>query len=370
MKRNISDLLREIPAEEWKRKDKSALSERRIRQRTMNSIGQKQGKSVRWVPKVALIAAVLVSMLVTAFAAETIISENAKKKQLMGGYFGTELSDKQVEQMEDIGKTFGQSVTSFGSTITTLEAIADENTMYLYLKVEADENVVLPDLKEDQYYSFTDMQGQLPIMKAWSEPSQKWVQMYVFHRVTPLPDADPTDNVKEFVVRFEENGNFTIFNGPWKKVLNLPGLYIHSTTSKEKDVILRGSFEFDVTINDENRNDSKLVIEVDDAKYHDEQYGFVTTVSKVTITPLRIDVECKYTDANDRYIFPSGGPVELVMKDGTVIKGVDPYLDARESGYHPDSIVAAACMRWFDVPIVVEDIDYIRIGDDYIADVN
>ena len=369
MKRSISDILNEVSAENWKIRGKNPLSTGRIKNRTMDAIGESTHKKVRWVPKVALIAAILVSMLVTAFAAETIISESVSKRK-MGGYFGETLSDKQVEQMEDIGKTFGQSVTSFGSTITTLEAIADENTMYLHLKVEAGEGVVLPDLKEDQYYSFTDMQGQLPIMKAWSEPSQKWVQMYVFHRVTPLPDADPTDNVKEFVVRFEENGNFTIFNGPWKKVLNLPGLYIHSTTSKEKDILLRGSFEFDVTINDENRNDSKLVIEVDNAQYHDEQYGFVTTVSKVTITPLRIDVECKYTEANDGYIFPSGGPVELVMKDGSVIKGLDPYLDARESGYHPDSIVAAACMRWFDVPIVVEDIDYVRIGDDYIADVN
>jgi hypothetical protein len=159
--------------------------------------------------------------------------------------------------------------------------------MYLHLKVEAGEGVVLPDLKEDQYYSFTDMQGQLPIMKAWSEPSQKWVQMYVFHRVTPLPDADPTDNVKEFVVRFEENGYFTIFNGPWKKVLNLPGLYIHSTTSKEKDILLRGSFEFDVTINDENRNDSKLVIEVDNVPY---QRNFRTNIIGSLFTS---DVEVK-----------------------------------------------------------------------------
>jgi hypothetical protein len=62
--------------------------------------------------------------------------------------------------------------------------------------------------------------------------------------------------------------------------------------------------------------------------------------------------------------------VELVMKDGTVIMAMDAYMDARESGYHPDSIVGSSGRHRFDEPIVVEDIDYVRIGDDYIADVN
>lgn len=366
MKRNISDMLNEIAPEDLVIREKTPLSSGRIRKRTMDTMGEKKIRRARWVPKVALIAAILVSMMVTAFAADAILNE----QRIFGGFFGTELSDRQVDQMEDIGKTFGQSVTSYGTTITTLEAVADENTMYLHLKVEARDGVALPDLNEDEYYSFTETRGFVDIMKAWSDPSQKWVRMYVSYHVTALADEDPSDNVKEFVVRFEENGTYTIFNGPWKKVLTIPGLYIINKHTNEKQTLFRGDFEFDVTINDENRSESKLVIEVDDATYYDEQYDFTTTISKVTITPLRIDVEFTFTQSNDRYIHPAGGPVELVMKDGTVIKAKDAYLDARQSGYHPDSIVAAGGYRWFKVPIVVEDIDYLRIGDDYIADVN
>ncbi|MBQ7415450.1 MAG: DUF4179 domain-containing protein [Oscillospiraceae bacterium] len=367
MKRNISELLDDLAVDDIELNNAPLLSSPKIREKTMERAGISRKKRHSGIIfRVAVIAAVLTSLMVTAFAADTVFNDG----RLFGGFFGDTLSDKQVAQMEDIGKTFGESVTSHGTTITTLKAIADGNTMYLHLRVEAPIGTVLPDLDEDQYYSFTDLQGQLPIMKAWSDPSDEWVQMYVSHCVTPLADEDPTDHIKEFVIRFEENGTDTIFNGPWQKVLTLPGLYIHSTVSKEKQTLFRGLFQFDVTINDENRDQSKLVIEVEDATYYDEKFDFTTTVSKVTITPLRIDVECEYTQPNDKYIFPNGGPVELVMKDGTVIKAINAYLDARESGYHPDSIVASACYSWFDVPIVVEDIDYVRVGDDYIADVN
>ena len=369
MKRSISDMLNEVSVENWEIRGKNPLSTGRIKNRTMDAIGESTHKKVRWVPKVALIAAILVSMLVTAFAAETIISESVSKRK-MGGYFGETLSDKQVEQMEDIGKTFGESMTCKGTTITVMEAIADENVMYVYLRVEAKEGVVLPDLGDDQHYSISEIRGNDPLMKAWSIPSKEWVFMHVDHSMTSLPDEDPTDNIKEFVLRLGKNGNFTIFNGPWQKVLMIQGLYIRNNIGMEQETLFRGCFEFDVTINDENRDDSKLVIEVDNAQYHDKQYGFVTTVSKVTITPLRIDIEFKFTESNDRYIHPSGGPVELVMKDGTVIMAMDAYMDARESGYHPDSIVGSSGRNRFDEPIVVEDIDYVRIGDDYIVDVN
>ena len=51
--------------------------------------------------------------------------------------------------MDRIGQTFEGGVTSNGTTMTPVAALADRHAYYLRLRVEAPEGVVLPDLDED-----------------------------------------------------------------------------------------------------------------------------------------------------------------------------------------------------------------------------
>lgn len=190
------------------------------------------------------------------------------------------------------------------------------------------------------------------------------------YAMTP-EDADPTDNVKEFVIRFHNSSDYAIFNGPWEKYLHIKGLFIRKEMDTYCEEMLRGQFTFDIGINDENRDDSKLVVELDDVTVYNEEYDFTTTITQLQITPLSITVEYESTASNNKYVFPKGGPIQLVMKDGTVVDAVDAYYNAAEHSYpHPDSVVGVCDYSCFDEIIVVSEIDYILIGGEHKIDVN
>lgn len=90
----------------------------------------------------------------------------------------------------------------------------------------------------------------------------------------------------------------------------------------------------------------------------------------VTISPLHIDISFTYTTPDCPYIFPYGGPVELVMKDGTTAKALEAYFDARTQTVVDPDDVAGTRLVCFDVSVIVDDIDYIILGSEHIFDVN
>ena len=69
MKRNISDLLDNLPVEDMELEHMSLLSARRIKKKTMNKIVAPKSRSVRWLCRVATVAAVIAALGITAFAA-------------------------------------------------------------------------------------------------------------------------------------------------------------------------------------------------------------------------------------------------------------------------------------------------------------
>lgn len=372
MKRNISDMLNDIMVDDMQFGDKTPLSRKRIRQRTAGRIGGANAKTIRRLPRVAVIVAVFVSLMVTACAADQVFNGGA----FFGGFFGKEFSEKQIALFGDIGQNFDQTVTSGGTEIKLLWGIADEDCMYLHLQVAAPEGVVLPDLPEDKHYSLTDKNLQYHTYVHYLPDyvqTNDWSKVDAYPTVTPLPDEDPTDNYKEFVVRLwkdSDNKNY-IFNGPWPKRFSFEGLFIHTLREPGCEKLFLGDFEFDISINNENREVQTITVDAGGVSYYNEEYDFTTTVNSVTITPLRIMVDCKRTETNNKYVFAKGGPIQIVMKDGTVIDAMDAYYDAAAHFYpHPDSIAGVGTESRFDIPIIVDDIDYLIIGEDHIVDVN
>lgn len=323
--------------------------------------------NLRWFGRIAAVAAVIMALTMTVFAADAVFNEG----RLFGGFFGNSLSDKQVELIDDIGRTFRGSVVSNGTTITPLRAVADENTYYLYLRVEAPEDVILPDLAEEEgcFYSFASPDSY-QIAFTYLNSGGVWEKIHCeTHYVITLPDEDPTDNIKEFVIRMVCEDSMTVFNGPWRKRVVLGSLYVYNEYDSYFETVLTGSFSFDIGINDENREDAKLVLDTENLTFYNQEFAYRVTVNKVTITPLRIELDCSYTDPSDKYIFPRGGPVQVVMKDGTVVEALGAYFDA-QTHPRPDEIAGASSIGYFAEPIILEDIDYLIFGGSEIVDVN
>jgi hypothetical protein len=386
MKHNISDLLDDLPVGDMELQQTSLLSSRRIKERTMGIIGAKNKTTIRLFGRVAAIAAAIMLLTVSVLAADVALNDGA----LFGNFFGTSLSGKQIQVIDDIGRTFGESITSNGTTITPIRAVADKDHYFLHLRVEAPEGVVLPDVSEEDgyYYDFQnsksyyynvngskfphDSERRMKLQYETDMYGQSLGFMSFNHGVSTLFDEDPTDNVKEFVIRLHSESNSVSFNGPSQKYLTFYGLYIQRWGHEDGRELLRGVFNISIGLNDENREDAKLEIDAGDISYYNEENDFTTTLHKITITPLTITLDYTCTDPNNKYIFGKGGPIQMVMKDGSTVEAVDAYLDASSRDWpHPDSIVGVGNYTQFKEPVVLEDIDYLIVGyDGVIFDVN
>lgn len=400
MKYNFSDLLDEVLVDDIELNEKTPLSARRIKARTMREIGQEKTHTLRWLPRVAVVAAVIMALTITTFAADAFFYDG----KLFRGFFGTNLSDRQTELIDDIGRTFEQSVSSNDATISLIRGIADEDHYYLHLRVEAPEDVVLPDYSEESgyYYDFKSIETHWGVDNwAWYY-SQKMdityyccdepYTMYFSSEVTPLPDDDPTDNVKDFVILFTNCDRLAKFNGGWEKELTIRGLYLLNKEEHTSKKLFGGQFKFDFWVNYENWDETTVELDIEDYSFHTYykgDYAFTTTVEKIIITPLGLTREYSATKAKHWDICPTGGSIRVVMKDGSSILVGDfgEYNYGKDEGYldiselcrltglkfgenHERFIGLAQDSFLFPAPIVLEDIDYLVIAGEHIIDMN
>lgn len=355
-------------------------------------MGTRKTVNFRWLGRIAAIAAVVMLLTLTAFAADGIING-----EWFGGYFGTTLSDNQKEFVENSGRTFTESLSVNGATITPISAISDKDIYYLHLRLEAPEGVVLEDLGDDccydfqPYYYHPDLHyyelKRVQIKTYWGTALHT---VSCSHSVKTLPDEDPADNVKEFVLILQNEDKDSMLNGPGQKTLYIPGLFVRKIwDQKDVETKIVGPFKIDMTNYVEDAGDQKLVIDLDDLAIYNEKYDFTTTVEKVVITPFALTRYFTATEPNYWDISPTGGSVRLVMKDGKSILVGDhgEYNFGRDEGYLTISEVSRISglkfgeknEHWIGYentsyllpePIVLDDIDYIVIANEHTIDVN
>lgn len=398
MKWYISELLNDVSADHVQITEKTPLSAKAIRQRTLGRVEENKPKTVRWLPRVAVVAAALLMLMISACAADQALNEG----QLFGGFLGNDLSDKQKEVLNTIGKDYNQYrdywyndelkkdvLTNNGSTLTPIFAVTDGRICYIHVRLEAPEGMVLEDLAEDRSYSFNGLEG-------WSE-QMKVKFAYGSHNVSnakvhTLPDEDPSDRVKEFVIEiyaYWESG----FNGN-KVRLSIPGLWIRNKTGSGSKYsytkLFSAGFEFDITI---DRNDERIDLKNLGVSHYIEQYDFSVNLEQVIITPLRMEVHYTATLPENKNILPDGGYAQLVMKDGTKLTFGDhsDVSDGPDVGYQvlskkaadlgvdAEKFVESVAREYnldtydkytFEEPVVLEDIDYIVWCGGQIVDVN
>lgn len=350
MKRNISDLLDACRDENVELDGGTPLSPSRIKELTMNKITQEKSRKRRVPARVLIAAAVVAALSVSALAANYVFGAGA----LLQDYFaanGETLTPGQVEVMDQIGKTFEGGVTSNGATITPVAALADEHVYYLRLRIEAPEGVVLPDLDGDVDGHYK-LSGDL-------EPIELDLSAYESYgygfSLTCLPDSDPTDNVKEMVLRYVAQPNTDLsFNDGVSKLMTIRGLWVHPWNG-EYTQILSGEFTFDIGMCYESQ---VVPLECD---------GYTDILERLELSPLSLSYKLTDTMPDNDWSGYTLRKIQIVLKDGTV------FWEAEEcSGFITNEGLAVTNGGFvaghegyllFDTPLDLTQVDYVQYGE-------
>ncbi len=380
MKRNISDLLDRYPAEDVELGGNSPYSSNRIKEITMKNIRTETKSRKRGFKPARLLvaAAVAAAFTVSALAAGRLLGG-----ELFGDVFSRgndSLTPGQMETIDRLVQTFeGQdgaapaAVTDNGASITPLAALADGNIYYLRLRVEAPEGTALPDLDWERDGACYQLFGPEAADRLTLEPAQGAYPADAFGYqldFRPLPDSEPNDNVKEFVVQFTNLSDDGIaLNDGVSKQLTIHGLWTQDS-DKVYTPIFTGEFAFDIGLNFQSQ---LLDLAVDgltwstraEDEFRGVAYDVTNTVKQMSLSPLSLSYRYTTTLPKDNNWIGAGlGPVEIVLKDGTAIPcihGCDTDVGDSQTGTRElEGFVV------FDQPLDLSQVDYVQYGENKI----
>jgi len=380
VKRNISDLLDRYPAEDVELGGNSPYSPTRIKEITMKNIHTETKSRKRGFKPARLLvaAAVAAAFTVSALAAGRLLGG-----ELFGDVFSRgndSLTPGQMETIDRLVQTFeGQdgaapaAVTDNGASITPLAALADGNIYYLRLRVEAPEGTALPDLDWERDGACYQLFGPEAADRLTLEPAQGAYPADAFGYqldFRPLPDSEPNDNVKEFVVQFTNLSDDGIaLNDGVSKQLTIHGLWTQDS-DKAYTPIFTGEFAFDIGLNFQSQ---LLDLAVDgltwstraEDEFRGVAYDVTNTVKQMSLSPLSLSYRYTTTLPKDNNWIGAGlGPVEIVLKDGTAIPcihGCDTDVGDSQTGTRElEGFVV------FDQPLDLSQVDYVQYGENKI----
>lgn len=381
MKRNISDLLDQYPAEDIDLGGNTLYSKSRIEEITMNSLKMDRPVKKFTTARLLIAAGLAAALSVSAFAAGRFFGAG----EWFRNFFlpqDAALSQGQLEAIDQVGQVFGGAdgsapapVTSNGATITPVAAIADENVYYLRLRVEAPDGVVLPDLDGDHYYQFFDS-GNYNESKLTVEPAEGAYPDRAFgltETFTVLPDSEPNDNLKEFVITFSNQSCDGIaLNDGVSKLLTIRGLWVQDKY-KNYTPVFTGQFQFDIGLNFRSQT---VALDAKGVSWTDQMLDYTNTVEYMTLSPLSLSY-CYHTTLPDNKYFGPAVSISIVLKDGTeFISGYDTTQEIVDylRGYYnmaPEDILPLSGEPGpdnegyflFDEPLDLSQVDYVAFGD-------
>lgn len=408
MKRRISDLLDHCYDESIEMNNSMPLSSQRIKELTMQKIDKKEKTGKRILSRMFVAAAIIATLTMTAFAAEEVLGAGDWFREILNLELQEKakdmpddktiqetVSDEQVEIINKLGSSFHPlTQTSEGTTVTMTAVYGDAFVLHLYMQVEAPEGTILPD---DILYTFYDPNVDID----YSDPNH-WASLKPgkdapydsisrFIDMEALPDENPTDNKKDFHVTIKgQPGTKPKFNDGYSKFFNMTGIY-EQVPNVDGDIdgyvqLAPGEFSFDVGIINEVESveldvagltygghktrswthdspchplcESKLTGETapeTGLPIHSEEWNYEVTVQKLILSSLSAEWEVRYTCDNEQMGF--GLQFDVIMKDGTsAVRGVG------SMGMSDDGSISNGVSN-FAVPIDLEQVDYILIGD-------
>lgn len=408
MNKRISDLLDGYEDGSVELSGETPLSSARIKELTMKRAkGIKRNPWHRAPLRVLAAAAAAAALTMTAFAAARILGAGDLMAGLFEGWGGKPLSVTQVETLNGMGHLFDGSeqfsVTSGGATITPVSALADEDCYYLHLRVEAPEGTVLPDLDWDTQGHYVlygeEEEGFLRLgvaYSSWEEMDETYygrgcalfdpgiVRLTGFgYGCETLPDADPTDNVKEIVLTICSAAFQSIrYNDGRDKQLILGGLWVeHFDQDLDKwtyTQVFSGEFKLDIGGHFESR---VAAIDCAGAEWSDPESGQVNRMDMMKLSPLGIKFQfhSNVREENGRVKPQFPGDVRIVMKDGSEVSFAqgnaiyvtkehrersDPYFQVTAGMLTREPEWALGSYAAFSAPIDLAQVDYVQFGED------
>ncbi len=387
MKLNISDLLDDYREDALIPEESTPLSMERIQMRTMGVVfPEKRHLGRRAVPRLLVAVLILCALAVSAIAEERTLSVsdwfrtalriNAETDVMLAEYQGADkpwrstLSEKQLAAIDAHGKFIYQSQTKNGSTITLVALYGDEYVLHLYLQVEAPEGTVLPDGVE---YIFGD-RHHLPSGNSIVEVPPGYTRSHLYRPdMAVMPDADPTDNKKDFVITLDHcpypqrlNGILQkqwTFHDDVPKNYFIPGIFFEMEDGTYEQVV-SGAFSFDITnTHSVERTDIDLsgcqnacLVNWGDEENH---YSYTIDPIQISLSPFSAEIKNRFT-CTDEHNIPHM-KFQIIMKDGTTEMHWDVGRLIDTDGY-------SHIVKMFTNPIDISEIDYILIGDPYFGD--
>ena len=303
----------------------------------------KKNKNKRLSFRVLLIAAMIAAMGATAVAADQIWGVSG----VFMGNFSDDLSVEAMDQVDTLGAAFPGGITSNGATITPLSILGDDDYFHLHLRVEAPEGVSLPDGIIYQFDGTGAGQGI-----ALDVPRNTYKDMSSEVKIEAMPDDDPTDNVKEFMIRWyciDEHVDLR-FNDGISKILRINGLWEQVSQGQYRE-IFTGAFAFDI-------GRYQLVElakpEVSGLSAFAKNSSDIIYLHTMTVSPLSISYtftgdfsgSVKNPTAQFVMVLKDGSTVE--MEDGPVRRDTENQLYGGVSRFYEE--------------ISLEQIDYILFG--------
>lgn len=383
MKRNISDLLDRYPAEDVELGGNTPYSSNRIKEITMKNIHTetKSGKRGFKPAHLLVAAAVAAAFTVSALAAGRLLGGD-----LLGDVFSRgngSLTPGQMETIDQLVQTFEgrdgsipAAVTDNGTSITPIAALADENIYYLRLRVETPEGTALPDLDWERDGACYQLFGPETADRLTLEPAEGAYPADTFGYqldFRPLPDSEPNDNVKEFVVQFTNLSDDGIaLNDEVSKVLTIRGLWTQSS-DKDYTPIFTGTFAFDIGLNFQSQ---AVELDADGLTWRHELLDYTNTMQAMTLSPLSLSYRVDSTMPENDRIGAQVGALKIVLKDGSVFYSESTEYDEQLARYIQEENITLPLTGEptgvfenyivFDQPLDLSQVDYVQYGDNKI----
>ena len=198
-----------------------------------------------------------------------------------------------------------------------------------------------------------------------------------------LPDADPTDNVKEIVLTIYSAAFQSIrYNDGRDKQLILGGLWVeHFDQDLDKwtyTQVFSGEFKLDIGGHFESR---VAAIDCAGAEWSDPESGQVNRMDMMKLSPLGIKFQfhSNVREENGRVKPQFPGDVRVVMKDGSEVSFAqgnaiyvtkehwersDPYFQVTAGMLTREPEWALGSYAAFSAPIDLAQVDYVQFGED------
>lgn len=344
MKRDWFDLLEDYQPQPLDLDEETPYSSSRIKELTMKRLKQRKAKRGGRPLRLLAAAGVAAALTVSALAAGHVLGAGA----LFRDYFADDaqpLTSAQLEAADQMGATFETGVTSNGATITPVAILADRQFCYLRLHIQAPEGVVLPNYAEEEGYYQVFAASQ---EKFFSLTAADGTRLDYTSSLDVLADGDPTDNEKDVVLWLASDPDGTVFNGGQSLTLTLHGLWLQ-TPDKEYIPFFEGNFALDLGTPEQGPT---LELDAAGLTRTDETYDFTVALEELILTPLSLTARYTATQPNDPRVWPSVGPLEVVLKDGSTVT-------ALKRGA-PD--MNGCAVQVFDEPLDLEQVAYVQYG--------